>query len=551
VIVVFFLTVSGTPSLFSSASETIGEESGTVTDSSHRLKIEPLKRPLNVPDEFIYSSGQGDIGGGGNGIISHRFFGDSPEEWNRTYGGPQDEKGYGVKQTADGGYIIIGYVDTFGNGKGDALLIKTDSEGTMLWEKVFGGANNDRGQSVQQTNDGGYIIAGTTNSYGAGEYDMWLIKTDCNGSEEWNRTFGGPDSDIGYSAQQTMDGGYVINGETYSTDTDPGNWNMWLVKTDEVGIEQWNRTFGGTGDELCYSGQQTADGGYVLAGGRGTFNRSFDFLLVKTDENGVEQWNRSFGGNDPELGSSVQQALDGGYVIVGDVLHDYFDIWLVKTDENGVEQWNRTFGIVGPYGGGDDWGRSVQQTTDGGYIIAGSTDFGGHLTSRAYLVKTDSEGNLQWDLDLGGNHGGSGKCAEQTTDGGYILTGSIDYGNKDVWLVKVRNISSPWLEISDIEDGWGVYLEVQNKGDARAVNVYCSIKYENVTLWLRPGTITNATWLEIASNTGKKFGYEGIGFGGFFRPATLVIRADAENTDPVTVRIPMKAFLVYVFLKQQ
>jgi len=233
------------------------------------------------------------------------------------------------------------------------------------WSRTFGGSESDWGFSGQQTSDGGYILLGTTWSYGAGDYDFWLIKTDAAGNKEWERTFGGSDWDWGTSVQQTRDGGYILLGSTCSYGA--GEWDFWLIKTDSQGNKQWTKTFGGSEDDQGYSVQQASDGGYILLGYTESYGAgSADFWLIKTDSQGTKQWAKTFGGSEDDWGLSVQQTKDGGYILRG---HTYSygagsaDSWLIKTDAQGNKQWERTFG-----GAEDDQGYSVQQTKDGGYI---------------------------------------------------------------------------------------------------------------------------------------------------------------------------------------
>jgi len=257
------------------------------------------------------------------------------------------------------------------------------------WKKTFGGPDNDVAYSVQKTSDGGYILAGYTDSYGAGDSDFWLLKTDSSGKEQWNETFGGTEFDIAYSVAQTADGGYIIAGYTFSYGV--GGVDFWLVKTDANGNEQWDKTFGGTAGDYVHSVQQTADGGYILAGYTSSYGAGLhDFWLVKTDANGNELWNKTFGGPDAEGAEGVLQAADGGYILAG--YTDSFgagsnDFWLVKTDSNGKEQWNKTFG--GPDAEGV---KAVLQTTDGGYILAGYTDSFGAGSADFWLIKVKEDG---------------------------------------------------------------------------------------------------------------------------------------------------------------
>ena len=352
------------------------------------------------------------------------------------FGGNQEDLGFSVQQTTDGGYIITGYTWSYGNGEEDIWLIKTDSQGNEEWNQTYGGNEDDKGFSVQQTTDGGYIITGFTDSYGSGEFDIWLVKTDSQGNEEWNQTIGGTEDDEGFSVQQTTDGGYIVTGYTLSFGN--GEEDIWLIKTDSQGNEEWNQTFGGSEDDYGYSVKQTTDGGYIITGYLSNIeNNSYDVWLIKTDSQGNEEWNQTFGGDEDDYGYFVKQTTDGGYIITGGTQsfgNGEQDVWLIKTNSQGNEEWNQTFG-----GTDGESSFSVKQTTDGGYIITGGTRSYGRGSSDVWLIKTDGQGNEEWNQTLGGSYNDFGYSVDQTTDGGYIITGGIEspvYGRYDICLIK-------------------------------------------------------------------------------------------------------------------
>jgi len=252
------------------------------------------------------------------------------QSWSRTFGGSENDLAYSVQQTSDGGYILLGTTESYGAGGYDFWLIKTDAQGNMQWDRTFGGSEDDWGYSVQQTSDGGYILLG--GSYGTGDGDFWLIKTDAQGNKEWGRTFGGRDIDWGWSVQQITDGGYILLGYTYSYGA--GKADVWLIRTDAYGDKEWGRTFGGSEDDWGISVQQTADGGYILLGYTYSYGAGkADVWLIRTDAYGDKEWDRTFGGSETDWGTSVQQTEDGGYILLGCTASygaGELDFWLIK-----------------------------------------------------------------------------------------------------------------------------------------------------------------------------------------------------------------------------
>ncbi len=371
--------------------------------------------------------------------------------WSNSYGGLDTEYGYSIDLTTDEGYIMGGYSNSFGTGDNDIYLVKTDADGDILWTRIYGGIDADKCKSVQQCSDGGYIIAGETNSFGAGNYDVYLIKIDANGDTLWTRTFGGTGIDRAESVKEATDGGYIITGSTSSFGA--GGKDVYLIKTDANGETLWTKTFGAIDDEEGHSVQLTTDGGYIIAG----FTESFgaggrDVYLIKTDANGDTLWTSTHGGTNDDRGYSVQQCNDGSFVIAGDTKSfgaGNSDFYLVKTDANGETLWSRDYG-----GSAIDIGFSLQQTTDEGYIIAGSTQSFNVGYFDIYLVRTDATGDTLWTRTYGSYNYEHGRSVQLTTDGNYVVAGwtwTYGPGISAFWLLKIAGDGEPLYPPGDIE----------------------------------------------------------------------------------------------------
>jgi len=374
------------------------------------------------------------------------------EEWNKTYGGTNLDEAYSVQQTSDGGYIVAGtsYM-SFGGGRSDFYLVKTDSKGVEQWSRTYGGANLNLARAVQQTLDGGYIVAGETKIVGTGRSDFYLVKTDSKGVEQWSRTYGGASEDEAYSVCQTSDRGYIVAGSTESFGA--GRGDFYLVKTDFKGVEQWSRVFGGYGHDIAYSVQQTSDGGYIVAGSTESYGAGkCDFYVIKTDSQGYETWSMNSGEGIESQAYSVDKTSDGGYIVAGltrFVEDDHMYIHLVKIDSRGEPEWSETYEEILLNNHIASGSASVQQTLDGGYIVLAQ---GGPGLIVSYLMKVDSCGVEKWHKAFPRSK--SIFAAQQTLDGGYIATGSRSLTKKTFshyfYLVKLapEAIQSTSIDLS-------------------------------------------------------------------------------------------------------
>jgi hypothetical protein len=357
--------------------------------------------------------------------------------WTHTYGGNTDDAGLCVQQTSDAGYVLAGRTLSYGAGDDDVYLVKTNSTGDTLWTNTYGGGAHEEAWSVQQTVDGGYILAGWTASFGAGYADFYLIRTGSSGSLMWSRTYGGSSEDRATAVRQTGDGGYAIAG--YTQCYGAGYYDFYLIKTSSTGDTLWTRTYGGSGGEFAYAMETTDDGGFALAGLTNSFGAGFnDMYLVRTNGSGDTLWTRTYGGTGYEIANSVHQTDDGGFILAGETKISAAarsNFFLVKTDAQGNQLWTRTFGE-----GSDDRAWSVHPCRDGGYVVAGMTQSYGANWGDFFLGKVNQQGDSLWVCTYGGTNWDEAYAMEPTGDGGYILAGYSNSfgagGYKDLYLVK-------------------------------------------------------------------------------------------------------------------
>jgi uncharacterized delta-60 repeat protein len=362
--------------------------------------------------------------------------------WAKSYIGSDTEYAYSAQQTTDGGYIVIGTTLSFGAGGPDFWVLKLASDGTIDWQKAYGGASADGAYSIQQTSDGGYIVAAQTLSFGAGGLDFWVLKLTSDGTIDWQKAYGGTGDELVRSICQTNDDGYIVAGATESFGA--GVLDFWVLKLTSDGTIDWQKAYGGAPEnEGANSVQQTSDGGYIVAGYAYSFgDGSSDFWVLKLDSDGTVAWQKTYGGVGIyyDSASSIQQTSDGGYIVAGDTGSfdaEYTDFWVLKLNSDGTVSWQKRYG--GTY---SDYASSIQQTSDGGYIVAGETGSFGVSDYDFWVLKLNSTGTVSWQKSYGGAEWDEANSIQQTSDGGYIVAGNSDSfgaGDNDFWVLKLKS----------------------------------------------------------------------------------------------------------------
>jgi uncharacterized delta-60 repeat protein len=359
-------------------------------------------------------------------------------QWARSFGGSADDiLNAPIHQTSDGGYIVAGVTYSFGSGGSDFWIMKLNSNGEVDWQKTYGGSGYDEAFSIKQTNDGGYVVAGKTASFGAGDYDCWILKLSQTGTIEWQKAYGGTQEDYAISIEQTSDGGYVTAGVTKSFGA--GAEDAWVLKLDSDGNIQWQKVYGGSDSDYVWSIQQTSDGSYIIAGETKSFGDATDNgWILKLSSSGDIEWQRIYGGSDQDSFSTVRQTSDGGYIVCGGTSSfgaGSNDGWILKLASNGDIEWQQTYG-----GTSVDYIYFIQQTEEGGYVVAGYSSSFGPRDYDAWILKLSSDGDIEWQRIFGGSYSDAAVSAEKTSDGGYIVgasTSSFGAGNSDCFILKL------------------------------------------------------------------------------------------------------------------
>ncbi|MEW6378533.1 MAG: hypothetical protein AB1611_02870 [bacterium] len=386
-----------------------------ISTSIHHFSMESSLLPVSRVSSAVL---------GGFVLLVHLFFpvraGALPSMWQVNYGGKLDDSAQAVQQTSDGGYIVVGWTRSFG-GDQDCYIIKLNSNGEEVWPetKRYGGKGNQRANAVVQTSNGGYIIAGVTDSTESGMEDCYLIRLDRDGNRVGNdKTYGGSSDDSANSIQKTSDGNYIIAGSTKSF----GGQDCYIVKFDSNLQEIWSRHFGTDGNDSLNFIQETSDQGFIAAGWTQSFEGSNRrSSVVKLGSDGSVNWYRTFGGGIHDAAYSVAEISGVGYLVAGVASSPPTgdNCYVRKLDKSGSFIWEKTYG-----GSGDDAAYSLQLTSDGGYVLAGEKSSSGTNGKDCYCVKVDYLGDTAWEKTYGWSGDDICYCIQPTKDGGYVLAGA-------------------------------------------------------------------------------------------------------------------------------
>jgi Zn-dependent protease len=363
-----------------------------------------------------------------------------PPAWDHAYGGPSSDVGYSVAPAPDGGFLVIGATRSYGNGSYDAFLLRTGRDGTELWNRTYGGPGGEWCYGIIRTSEGNYLLAGATNSYGSGGFDVWLVMVDEDGRHLWSKTYGGSNADAGFAAIEAREGGFAIAGYRGIS---AGDSDVYLIRTDAQGNVLWERTYPRGITDWGKAIVQTTDGGFAIAGWtKESSDSKAQAFLLKTDASGTMQWMKTFGGSSGDsYGYGLSETVDRGIALGGYTAakgNGGTDLYVVKVDEAGNFQWEKTYG-----GSKDEYGSAIFPRDDG-LLIGGHTSSYDPALWQPLLVKADDDGDLAWQRVYKKNNTSvKGGFTAPSDDGGYVFVGHTnEYGSNadDVFVLKLGGV---------------------------------------------------------------------------------------------------------------
>ncbi len=383
--------------------------------------------------------------------------------WTKTYGLDNWDIANSIDQTTDNGFIIAGYTSSFDSTNYNILAIKTNDIGDTVWMRIYPFFGCQKGHSVYQTSDNGFIIAGSSSRYS--NNDSYLVKANSSGEIEWNSTWRLNRDNAAYYVVEAADGGYATVGYKYLGPHPDYGIDILLIKYDSLGTPIWDRSFGGGEKEIGYCIQQTSDLGFIICGlehSYGPDRDKQDFYLLKTDSLGRSQWYEDYDNDDNyETAKSVKQLDDGGYIVVGYSSNSITsDIFVVRVDEEGNEIWTNTYG-----GSASDFASDVEITEDGGFIISGYTTSYEQGWYDALIIRVDSDGSVLWTRTYCTGLATAAYSLTQTNDGYFALAGECfisEESNWDIWIAKISDCNTDIIDLNPFPQKVSVYNNYPN-----------------------------------------------------------------------------------------
>ena len=359
--------------------------------------------------------------------------------WTKTYGDGGIAHAYSICHTSDGGFAMAGKFQDSDEASWDVYLVRTDSDGDTLWTRSFGGPGDEIARCVIQTADGGFVIAGKTQSAGDNGWNIYLLKTDSDGKKVWVETYGETEMDFARSVIQTADGGYAMVGGTMGANGE--TYDAYLVRADADGNQLWTKSYGGDDGEFATSIDETQDGSFIIGAATESFGEGvLDVYLIRTDNDGKVRWANTYGGEDWDVAWDVRETSDGGFIAAGGTksFSEYgMDVYLVRTDADGNAIWARNYG-----GEGRQTAQAVWEASEGDFVVGGYTYTYEEWGQDIYIGRVDADGEVIWVKTFGGPGKDIAHSIMQAIDGAWIVAGetaSLGPGKSDACMIKVEH----------------------------------------------------------------------------------------------------------------